>query len=473
MSKAQIKKDVKRIRNAVWEEIKNAKNFSDKIEIIQSSYKLYDEIYEKYGQEAYCRYVPRKCRERDVSDLLDEKRYISVLNKHGQKMFNCYLSYITANDMEYEGADNKKINSFLFKRRLYKVVLPSVMSMLVSVCYGVQLSTDMILKKEEIAHAHQIETYLNKIEEYGNKVSKLNLSDIQNIMIATSDMWGHIDGYGEPKIDLLSYPGLDLATEDGLGVCRNMADDVARKLNAINPKYNARVIIVYMDDGDMVMADIKRKDFDKEKEQTNIPATEDCSYKEETNATEDCYNVEETNIMYDEEQNNTEPSEENDSNDIIIEWLNKHEEDLCYYTGNHAVVMLDSIEDNIELIVDPTNPSIGMAANGGIVMFNGYGLNPCNVRYIPTIAFTYGTKKALEVPKNIFETTRVYSNCQIQYYKSKYGVDAQNRAIEQAKIHRVKNYIESLKLGHYDISNQPHESEKNDICESGIDYDER
>ena len=135
--------------------------------------------------------------------------------------------------------------------------------------------------------------------------------------------------------------------------------------------------------------------------------------------------------------------------------------------------MLDSLEDNIELIVDPTNPSIGMAANGGIVMFNGYGLNPCNVRYIPTIAFTYGTKKALEVPKNIFETTRVYSNCQIQYYKSKYGVDAQNRAIEQAKIHRVKNYIESLKLGHYDISNQPHQSEKNDICESGIDYDER
>ena len=52
---------------------------------------------------------------------------------------------------------------------------------------------------------------------------------------------------------------LNLGTEEGIGVCRHMATDVARKLNAINPNYNARTLNVNMSDsGRLDMANIKR-----------------------------------------------------------------------------------------------------------------------------------------------------------------------------------------------------------------------
>ena len=51
------------------------------------------------------------------------------------------------------------------------------------------------------------------------------------------DMYETTRGYGQPEIDAQGYYGMDMQ-EGGIGVCRNIAD----KLNAINPDYNARSI---------------------------------------------------------------------------------------------------------------------------------------------------------------------------------------------------------------------------------------
>ena len=99
---------------------------------------------------------------------------------------------------------------------------------------------------------------MDEVDIYGQKIKSYNLTDIQNIMKLMDDMWRNIKGYGEPRIDLISYPGLDLATEDAIGVCRNMADDMARKLNAINEEYNARSITVYFGDGNYETANIEQ-----------------------------------------------------------------------------------------------------------------------------------------------------------------------------------------------------------------------
>ena len=470
VNKKQVQKDVREIRNIVWKEIKNAKTLGEKLEVIRNSYKLYDEIYEKYGQEAYCKFVPLRCRIRDINDLLEEDRFISILNKHGDRMFNEYLTYITKQDMIYESADKAKIKLFVAKRKFNKVILPSIVSVFAFFNLGVIISEDAKLKIEELEYAKQIELYMDKIEAYGKEVSKLNLSDIQNIMIATSDMWEHIEGYKDPKIDLRSYPGLDLSTENGFGVCRNMADDVARKLNAINPRYNARVIYVYANDGHMYFADIDTRNCEETEPETNKDDKQDCDEEEPTIGADDEIIVSTNNVG---QVGPTEPQAKESIQDKMNKWLNDHKDTLEHYTGNHAIVILDSIEDDVELIVDPTNPSIGMVANGKITVFNASEHDPIKFEYRPTTAILYGTKKFLEIPKNLFEITKMYSDSQIEYYKVKYGVSAQNRAIEQAKRHRIKNYIDSLKVEKDKFVGPEYHEQKSNNNERKIEDNER
>ena len=52
--------------------------------------------------------------------------------------------------------------------------------------------------------------------------------------------------------------------------------------------------------------------------------------------------------------------------------INIHKE---YIIGNHAVTLVDIPEDNIILVVDTTNPSIGIYKDGSIKMFNPGGEN--------------------------------------------------------------------------------------------------
>ena len=104
------------------------------------------------------------------------------------------------------------------------------------------------------------------------------LSDIQIFMKVMDDMWGSIQGYKTPEKDIHGFLELDLANEDGYGVCRNMASDVARKLQEINPDYNARTIAVYIEDG-FKIADIERTVLE-----TNETVQEDSSEEQEQNS---------------------------------------------------------------------------------------------------------------------------------------------------------------------------------------------
>ena len=106
--------------------------------------------------------------------------------------------------------------------------------------------------------------------------------------------------------------------EEGYGVCRNMASDLAKKLNEINPKYNAKTLIVYKDMKSMKRANIDRK-------------------------------IDSTTIQTQGEQNKNH----------IVE-VNK------YIYGNHMITLVDIEKDNVTLALDPTNPSIGVYKDGKI-----------------------------------------------------------------------------------------------------------
>lgn len=91
-------------------------------------------------------------------------------------------------------------------------------------------------------YSKEIHEYKQKIKEYCKMFNIHTQSDMEIVMRVIKNMHETILGYGEPKIDAIGYQGMDVMDEDGMGKCRNMAVNVADKLNEIYPEYNAMEI---------------------------------------------------------------------------------------------------------------------------------------------------------------------------------------------------------------------------------------
>ena len=92
----------------------------------------------------------------------------------------------------------------------------------------------------------------------------MNLTDSQIFVKLIYDLWNNIDGYGEPEtVNEIGYFRLSIQNER-VGVCRHFSDDIVAKLNEINPKYNARNVLVYLQDKEYNMIDIDRISIDDE-----------------------------------------------------------------------------------------------------------------------------------------------------------------------------------------------------------------
>ena len=100
-----------------------------------------------------------------------------------------------------------------------------------------------------------------ELKEYAKAFDINSQSDMEIIMRTMNDMHKTIKGYGEPKINAKGYLGMDMMGEEGIGVCRNMAAYTADKYNEINPLYNARIVTVYMEEGDLIPNNIEHNEI--------------------------------------------------------------------------------------------------------------------------------------------------------------------------------------------------------------------
>ena len=285
--------------------------------------KRYDDIFINYGTKAYIKNTPTKYRQKELKKLKKEGRYLDIYNKYGEKEYNKVLVKARTQEIKeakgsfqaftWEATQNIKI--FLKKLGINVAIGASTLMLTMPV---VVQST---INKNAIKYEKEIENYDENISKYAEEVKSLKLNHLQTIMKVMDDMWKNIAGYANPEKDISGFLELDLATEDGYGVCRNMASDVAKKLNKIDERYNARTINVKMEHGDYQIANIERKVI-------------------ETNET-----VEQEN-------------EQQGSN--ILENL----------AGNHMVTLVDIPDRDITLVADPTNPGLGIYENGEIKMFN-------------------------------------------------------------------------------------------------------
>lgn len=260
-------------------------------------------------------------------------------------------------------------------------------------------------------YSSEIELYTDDLKKYADEVKSYNLTNLENIMLVIDDMWNNIHGYGTPNIDTIACLGLDISKENGVGVCRNMSDDIARKLNLINSKYNARVLGTYVDAENFELANIEQK-INNEVTDSGI----------------------------------------NDIADISLENMKENvKESMEKLVGNHAIILMDIPNTDTHLIVDPTNPSIGVFYNGKIIVFNSIGKNGIKEYPVSTAnAKLKGFKGLLELPIDYIKSI---SSEDLEILEQQYGLKAQNDALDKVRSLRNNNkdneFLLSLK---YDVN---------------------
>lgn len=330
-----------------------------------------------------------KLEEIKIKRLINEKKYFEIYEKYGEVKYEKYLKLFRKEDILYELGIEPKFINFLFlenckeKMRLIKkgicyftLATTITASMFDSI---IEQKIEKIVKENEKKYSLELEQYEQDIKEYAEYVNSLGLTDLE-VLIEVMGVEEDFE-YKEPT----TYDEIGLyrlsAYMNGYGVCRNFADDAAYRLNAINPSYKACVLATYLQ------------------------------------------SVEPNNIS----QNIIEANRPT----VLISTEDEESSDLKKYVGNHLVVCL-KIDDAL-LIMDPTNPSIGLLDKGKIEMFSdnakdGMYPTPLNILY----NHGAGNRKLLQ---------SYITNSDYEMLKQKYSIKEQNKAIKtRAKKLIINNY---------------------------------
>ena len=359
--------------------------------------KEYDRIYKLYGTNTYLKVSPSRHKRKDLKKLMADGRYFEMYEKYGEDIYSKYERAIMRADVKNElGLKPGFINCVFFEKlkkgmRILKTTaftLGLVATTIPGVVVG--LST-MTINDSEVAYESMIDEYNKEIEEYANYINSLNLNDLEIIVKVMNDMWTNIDGYKTPEetYDSIGFNRLALYN-DGYGVCRNMADDFTARMNAINPKYEACNLNVYIN-----LANTN-----------NIERT-----------------IVETNETVEE---NTSTSEK----EPLIE--------VSDFVGNHMVSCITLKEENLILIVDPTNPSIGVLKNGKIQMLSG-SKNSLEIKELGETIL--GIDGYLNYQKKILES--LMTKGATDKVNEKYGIEVQNEVLD--------DIIEKYDEDHYNV----------------------
>ena len=83
--KRKIKAEIKKITEEIeYEEYRFNQVFHSNIEF-QKSYFKFVKIYEKYGKEAYLKYVPYKYKKQELKNLIKEEKFLEIYQHYGIK----------------------------------------------------------------------------------------------------------------------------------------------------------------------------------------------------------------------------------------------------------------------------------------------------------------------------------------------------------------------------------------------------
>lgn len=111
--KQKIKDEIKDIIEEInYEEYRFNQIFHSNVEFEKSYFKFY-KIYEKYGKEAYLKYVPHKYKKQELKNLISEKNFLEIYEHYGVTTLK-KLEY-SANLVNKEMNTHNKLTLFFIK----------------------------------------------------------------------------------------------------------------------------------------------------------------------------------------------------------------------------------------------------------------------------------------------------------------------------------------------------------------------
>lgn len=292
---------------------------------------------------------------------------------------------VLKNDVYYETGSKKKAfrvtAATSFKRNAtYTAIL----------LVGLSIGINQLRRIEELSiqygNPSKYESYMKYANREIDYVNKNDLSTLEVVEYLIDDMCEYVEGYKTPDMAIRFSYRYALGN-NGYGVCRNFSDDLTYKLNQINPEYMATNVIVH-------------GYFD----------AEDMDYK----------------VVFNRPKDLTEHQEEVEEKDKkeLSSFEKKVNKVIKSMIPNHMVTFIKEPNEDIVLVIDPTNAGVGVLLNGEIRMFNG------NVREEKNI----GLSLFLNSPKldyNLGKLIYLSYHCPYTYeeLESKYGLISQQELI--------------------------------------------
>ena len=316
-----------------------------------------------------------------ISQLLKSKNYDEIYKRYGKFMYKLFEASRISQEVKYEGGKNfddlKQIIDVHFKEILY-LCITYLSYLLLTIPSDIQENIKTTRRFENIDKISEYESY---VDDYLENTDFTGLSDLE-IFIKLMQYEHQEMLYGNPESEISGYFRVQML--DGIGVCRNIADDLAYRLNLINPEYNAKVISINSSFGNWIKND----------DEMQIDPN---------------YNF-----------NN----EEKDKDTLISKGLEEIKKRLL---PNHAVTMVNIPGEDYALILDPTNSGIGVIYNGKIDMFNSDSENYYVTELLNAFLMGYdvGFSTKLEELKSYF------TSHPLEELNELYGLDAQNETIKK------------------------------------------
>ena len=373
----------------------------------------------------------------EKNDVLTNDEKMSLLDDTElltYNLFNEEVEYLENNDQpvdirNFNDEDLKYSDSCVF----YNVAFLS----------GVALYNEEIKEENISLYNDYLNEYNENLEQYAEYIKSLNLNDMQTISKVMDDVWNSVeDGYGTPKYDIYGLYRIDVDKDNTSAMCRNLADDFAAKMNAINPDYECLTVNGFYDTNlydKSTYANIGYREYDGQEDLVShkkVPLTIffDNNLSDENN-NEISYSI--SNDGYYKKYNLT--------NQYVVR-VNA-DGTRSDYTGNHTVAML-SIKDEVthetkyNLIVDPTNCKLGVLYGGKVCMFDGIDYEGFKISAIGTI-MNCSLENSEYIANALKYSMDNYEKIDLELMKEMYDIDAINENLNYIRSNIEDNNMKS------------------------------
>lgn len=319
-----------------------------------------------------------------ISQLLKTKNYDEIYKRYGKIMYKLFEGSRISQEIEYESGKNfsdlKQIIDIHLNKVLYFCIM-YITYFILSMPNDIQKDIKATERNENIGKISEYESY---VDDYLKSTDFLCLSDLEIFMKLMQ--YEHQEMiYDTPEPEIIGYYRVQML--DGKGVCRNIADDLAYRLNLINPEYNAKMICVNSSYGNWI------KNDDEMQINPNYPFID----------------------------------EEKDKDTLISKGL---EEIKKRTFPNHAVTMVNIPGEDYALILDPTNSGIGVMYNGKIDMFNSDSENYYVTELFNAFFMGYDVEFSIKLEK----LKSYFTNHSLEELNELYGLDTQNETIKKLNL---------------------------------------